>query len=444
MNVQHDCIASGCNKFRSVQVVQERIKTSQVRSVASHEASNHFVLNAHSLHNYQHIKAAVPPHLRRQQEPEPNDLEVTQLRKVAAGQVRQMKKARTKAKHQDDSDTESEQMNASAMPLPAFQQNNVTTAKTKKAKVNPNPKPKAPGTSTNVDAGPAEPVSISNTPRLVSSQLNLPTPFMQAAQAISVQPVRQYASHRAPSSAVSPFPKPHIPPVGDISAPRPSHLVTAYMPHQMPDLPLKPHGISSRSSHPFQPITHAATLPPISRPSRPPTIAPQSFASVSSHLSHQSIIGTPPPFVPSQRPQYAVPPVMSPQFNPTFPAPIAGASQFNPPSFYQRFVPYSPSAFNSVIQRAPLHSGGQLIGGLDGVQYLSPPTSTAPGQWSLPHSVSHEGRSLLSANAGQFQSHGSSVGFSSLHTPAIPPFLAPQIEYARSPILMDSRPSIPV
>ena len=60
INVQHDCFASDCHKKASKPVFQERLKTLRTREIVDHESTNAYILNTLSIHNYQHILAALP------------------------------------------------------------------------------------------------------------------------------------------------------------------------------------------------------------------------------------------------------------------------------------------------------------------------------------------------------------------------------------------------
>jgi hypothetical protein len=131
VNVQHDCIHSACDGVQDVQVVQANTITTKTRKVAVHKETTDYVLNMFSLHNYQHIKMAVPAHLQKR--PVRDVAEIEELRQIAALQVREIKKARSKAKdNSTDIDTSHDGENPNPMPfttLPGFQQNNVSKAK---------------------------------------------------------------------------------------------------------------------------------------------------------------------------------------------------------------------------------------------------------------------------------------------------------------------------
>ncbi|KAG6376770.1 hypothetical protein JVT61DRAFT_1794 [Boletus reticuloceps] len=60
VNVQHDCITSQCNSTRTMLEQQERLLTSRAQLLVDHAPTNAFILNIHSLHNYQWIISAIP------------------------------------------------------------------------------------------------------------------------------------------------------------------------------------------------------------------------------------------------------------------------------------------------------------------------------------------------------------------------------------------------
>ncbi|KAH9946546.1 hypothetical protein B0H21DRAFT_808883 [Amylocystis lapponica] len=63
VNVQHDCASQGCMASGQQRLRQERELTSQVRTVVEHRDTISYVVNTHSLHNQQHLRRALPPHL---------------------------------------------------------------------------------------------------------------------------------------------------------------------------------------------------------------------------------------------------------------------------------------------------------------------------------------------------------------------------------------------
>ncbi|KAG8923117.1 hypothetical protein FRC02_011341 [Tulasnella sp. 418] len=63
VNLQHDCISSGCSGFRQQYIRQERCLTDKTSSVVAHTASNHYILNTGSLHNYSFIQSVLPDDL---------------------------------------------------------------------------------------------------------------------------------------------------------------------------------------------------------------------------------------------------------------------------------------------------------------------------------------------------------------------------------------------
>ncbi|KIK71775.1 hypothetical protein PAXRUDRAFT_72744, partial [Paxillus rubicundulus Ve08.2h10] len=60
VNVQHDCMTSGCNSTRSVFERQERLLTTRTKDVVDHVPTNAYILNTYALHNYRWITAVVP------------------------------------------------------------------------------------------------------------------------------------------------------------------------------------------------------------------------------------------------------------------------------------------------------------------------------------------------------------------------------------------------
>ncbi|KAI6017560.1 hypothetical protein BKA83DRAFT_4015195, partial [Pisolithus microcarpus] len=65
VNVQHNCIDSGCAGSVHSTICQERSETTRTWTVIRHEPTPKFFLNVYSIHNYTHILAALPLSLRR-------------------------------------------------------------------------------------------------------------------------------------------------------------------------------------------------------------------------------------------------------------------------------------------------------------------------------------------------------------------------------------------
>ncbi|KAG1798357.1 hypothetical protein EV424DRAFT_1292309, partial [Suillus variegatus] len=62
VNVQHDCTSSGANcGIWNVQEWQEHIVTTRLWQLVDYAPTNTYFLNTHTLHNYQHISALLPP-----------------------------------------------------------------------------------------------------------------------------------------------------------------------------------------------------------------------------------------------------------------------------------------------------------------------------------------------------------------------------------------------
>jgi hypothetical protein len=64
VNTQHDCAKAACADNGTVAIMQERKESGRTRPAIAHRDDDHFLLNTSSLHNYQHILAVLPPHLR--------------------------------------------------------------------------------------------------------------------------------------------------------------------------------------------------------------------------------------------------------------------------------------------------------------------------------------------------------------------------------------------
>jgi len=59
----HDCSVGKCSATRDTPLRQERLQATRTRQSLEHVDDIHYILNTHSLHNYQYIKDAVPPDL---------------------------------------------------------------------------------------------------------------------------------------------------------------------------------------------------------------------------------------------------------------------------------------------------------------------------------------------------------------------------------------------
>ena len=175
--------------------------------MARHISANHYVLNIYSLHNYQHLKLVLPPHLDVQHVYKFPD--VDELRRNAAAQVRKMKKVQAKPKTDDSmpSDTEDEG-DTTLVELPAFQQNVVKPKPKKKANTrsrgpknsvvatgNSQLAPKAPSAPIPTTA-PHIPVAASHPPLLPSAQMEPQRSFQQwnppAPAAAMLPPIHQF------------------------------------------------------------------------------------------------------------------------------------------------------------------------------------------------------------------------------------------------------------
>ncbi|KIN97721.1 hypothetical protein M404DRAFT_98196, partial [Pisolithus tinctorius Marx 270] len=63
VNVQHNCVDLKCASFVNHAICQERSKTTQVQKAIHHEPTRKYLLNTYSIHNYTHIRRALPPSL---------------------------------------------------------------------------------------------------------------------------------------------------------------------------------------------------------------------------------------------------------------------------------------------------------------------------------------------------------------------------------------------
>ena len=90
VNLQHDCASSEC-KLTASPVWQERIQTNRTRSTILHSPTNKFILNAYSIHNYQHILPLIPPQLRN---PAPMVPNADEVHRQAAKHIRNKKDTR--------------------------------------------------------------------------------------------------------------------------------------------------------------------------------------------------------------------------------------------------------------------------------------------------------------------------------------------------------------
>ncbi|THG97104.1 hypothetical protein EW026_g4840 [Hermanssonia centrifuga] len=62
VNVQHDCIHSGCSIYTQP-LMQERQAVTRTRQIVSHKNSGRYIVNMHALHNHRYIRRALPPSL---------------------------------------------------------------------------------------------------------------------------------------------------------------------------------------------------------------------------------------------------------------------------------------------------------------------------------------------------------------------------------------------
>ncbi|KAL6300161.1 hypothetical protein BKA93DRAFT_819596 [Sparassis latifolia] len=64
VNIQHDCLMSGCKGLTQAPVRQENTETRKTRTVSNHAETASYVLNTYSLHNHQNIASALPDPLK--------------------------------------------------------------------------------------------------------------------------------------------------------------------------------------------------------------------------------------------------------------------------------------------------------------------------------------------------------------------------------------------
>ncbi|KAH7885945.1 hypothetical protein F5I97DRAFT_1785525, partial [Phlebopus sp. FC_14] len=58
--VQHNCIDSKYLELTNINLRQERILTSCIKSIMKHQLTPSYFLNMYSIYNYHHIKSIVP------------------------------------------------------------------------------------------------------------------------------------------------------------------------------------------------------------------------------------------------------------------------------------------------------------------------------------------------------------------------------------------------
>jgi hypothetical protein len=92
VNIQHDCSYSKCSDYASQTILQDKVETSRIRSIISHNNVNQFILNTYSLHNYASITAVIPNNIRPNLLCKPLSAEEAAILRVkAAVQVRNQK-----------------------------------------------------------------------------------------------------------------------------------------------------------------------------------------------------------------------------------------------------------------------------------------------------------------------------------------------------------------
>ncbi|KAH7904810.1 hypothetical protein BJ138DRAFT_977676, partial [Hygrophoropsis aurantiaca] len=88
VNVQHNCADSHCVDTSYTPLHQERLMTSQTKPIVKHHSTPHHILNAFSIHNYNHIHSVIPEHLRESPQ---RVADVDQIRKLAVEQLQHKK-----------------------------------------------------------------------------------------------------------------------------------------------------------------------------------------------------------------------------------------------------------------------------------------------------------------------------------------------------------------
>ncbi|KAH7928239.1 hypothetical protein BV22DRAFT_974816, partial [Leucogyrophana mollusca] len=84
VNVQHNCVDSQCVDIGHKRLRQERTETSRTTPIINHKPTPLYFLNTYSIHNYAHIRSAVPENLCQ------TPLRVTNIVQVREAAVRQM------------------------------------------------------------------------------------------------------------------------------------------------------------------------------------------------------------------------------------------------------------------------------------------------------------------------------------------------------------------
>ena len=90
VNLQHDCVTSQCTRTQQTRQRQERTESAKLQTSIVHSSTPNYILNAYSLHNYQHILSTIPSQLRITA---PRIANPEEVRKQAAKQLRDKKAA---------------------------------------------------------------------------------------------------------------------------------------------------------------------------------------------------------------------------------------------------------------------------------------------------------------------------------------------------------------
>lgn len=90
VNLQHDCVTSQCTHTQQTRQRQERSESAKLRTSIVHASAPNYILNAYSLHNYQHILSTIPSQLRITA---PRIANPEEIRKQAVKQMRDKKTA---------------------------------------------------------------------------------------------------------------------------------------------------------------------------------------------------------------------------------------------------------------------------------------------------------------------------------------------------------------
>ncbi|KAH9914360.1 uncharacterized protein BXZ73DRAFT_55012, partial [Epithele typhae] len=164
INLQHDCSGSECTKFEDSQVLQERLKSTRTRTVVKHNETNAYILNTHSIHNYDHIRSALPPALRLQLDaPCVSEADVANVRRRAVENLIARKKKSNALNEQQQAPAPADDAILTALPF--------ERAPRKKRAALRTPKPVGSGSRTTREQSnqqPLDPTTSVSSPRINS------------------------------------------------------------------------------------------------------------------------------------------------------------------------------------------------------------------------------------------------------------------------------------